>query len=110
VYCGLYADTIDHIPPRSVRPTLQSQGLADKYRFLEVHACKECNCLAGAHPPWTLAGRKKLVKNKLRKRYKKYLKLPLWSETELEELGRNMRSEVEQALLVKDMIEQRFKW
>jgi hypothetical protein len=106
----LFADSIDHLPPRSVRSTLQQQGVAGRYKFLEVDCCRECNCLAGAEPPWDLPGRKKMLKKKLKKRYAKYLNMPRWDEKELSELGRNLRIKVEQGLLLKGLIEQRLKW
>ncbi len=62
VYCGLIANTVDHIPPISVRPTLVDLGLAGRYQFLEVRACQQCNSALGARSLWTVKQRKAWIK------------------------------------------------
>lgn len=104
VYCGLLAGTIDHVPPISVRPTLIDLGLAARYPFLEVRACHECNVGLGARPLWTVAQRKQWIKGWLRRRHRKYLVIPDWTEEELAALGDELRQHTEHGLAVRDLM------
>lgn len=68
-YCGVPADTIDHVPPRAARPAIIQTGLTSRYPFVEIPSCRECNCLLGARPLWLVKQRKKFVKGALKRRY-----------------------------------------
>ena len=83
VYCGNNADTVDHFPPRSA-----------SFRGLLLPCCRECNNLAGTEHPFDFARRVELVKEKIKKRNKKILDMPIWHQDEIEELGPNMRRQV----------------
>lgn len=109
-YCGMPADGIDHIPPASARTRLAALGIADRYPFVEVQCCGECNSLLGARPLWTVAKRKAFIKKALRRRYKKYLRIPAWSDGELAKLGPILQRTVINNLAWKEMIEDRIKW
>jgi hypothetical protein len=111
-YCGSPADSIDHIPPRSVRPTLLASGLARRYPFIEVDSCRECNSLLGARSLWTLKDRRQHIKQKLKSRYAKYLRIPNWSPTELAAMGQNspMRKHIENGLLIRDFTLKRIQF
>lgn len=101
-YCTMPADTMDHTPPKSVRPYLLSQGWTESH-FYEVPACKECNSLLGAREPWTPADRRKRIHALLRHRYRKYLSMPEWTEADLAALEPFLRAEVRRGLAVKEM-------
>ena len=106
-YCGQLAETIDHVPPRAARPTLIELGLADRYPFLEVHACHECNCLLGHRPLWTVKQRREFLHKRLAQRYAKYLKIPDWTDRELGTLGRDLQDMTLHGLAVRDFIRAR---
>ncbi len=110
VYCGVPADSIDHVPPRTARDRILEMGLASKYPFFTVEACRECNSLLGGQTFWTLDERKRYIKKTLRKRYKKYIELPDWSEEELKELGGSMSEYVNNSLEIKRVAIKRLEW
>lgn len=109
-YCGMSADTIDHVPPQVARPFLLSQGLHLKYPFVEVRCCRECNSLLGAQAYWTVADRKRYIKKRLRRRYRDYLRMPEWKDSELQELGRGLHDMVLQSQVMQDLIKKRLGW
>ena len=110
-YCGMPADTIDHVPPRCVRADLMHLN-EKRWAFVEVDACHECNCLLGASPPWTIHERKKKIKEKLKKRYRKYMKLPDWTDQEMEGLDEKsvLRKYVHEGMILKRATQQRLAW
>jgi hypothetical protein len=108
-YCGVPADTIDHVPPQSVRPILIQFELT-KWKFHEVPACHECNCLLGARQPWTVEGRKTAVKELLKRRYRQFIEMPSWDESKLADLGRGMQDFVTESQVFARLIKQRLAW
>lgn len=105
-YCGMPADTFDHHPPLSRVDDYRSLGLRYE-RFVKVPCCRECNTLLGDSMTNSLLGREQLVKSLLRKKYKRFLTDADWRQTELDALGKNMRSKVKTALEKRDEIEAR---
>lgn len=83
LYCGMIADTGDHFPPVNWGRT----GVI-------IPACRECNSLAGTNHPLDLELRVDHVKNKLRKRHKKALNMPVWDADDLCGVRGNMRRDV----------------
>lgn len=110
IYCGLLADTVDHVPPRSVRQTLVDLGIASRYPFQEVRCCRECNVLLGARTLWTIALRKEYIKKRLRLRYHKFLAIPDWSTEDLDKLGRDLYDFTTYGLDVRAVVRQRLKY
>ena len=110
VYCGLVADTIDHVPPSSIRPSLIAAGLARRYPFVEVPACRECNVLLGASHGLTVPERKRYLKRRLRSRYAKYLRVPDWNDYELGHLGPNLQRYIAAGLEKRRVAEDRLRW
>jgi hypothetical protein len=110
VYCGVPADTIDHIPPRYVRLTLIELKLDTRYPFVEVRACRECNTLLGTRAFWTVTQRKAFIKRVLRSRYRKYLKIPAWTNEELNELGPSLYRCTIHGIAVKAFVEARLRY
>ena len=109
-YCGLPADTIDHVPPRAYRNfILQQPELAKRYKFVEVRACLECNSTLGAKALWNLTERKEYIKKYLKRRYGKERWVD-WDEEELEELGYSLRTKVEEQLLILEVNRRRIKY
>ena len=109
-YCGCPAGTIDHIPPKSIRPFLTDEHLDKKYPFIEVDACHECNNLLGVRTIWTPIKRKRFIKLALRLRYKKFLRQPEWPQEELNTLGVTLRSYVERMIIARKVLLQRLTW
>lgn len=108
-YCGCPAASIDHVPPRSVRPTL-IEFQVTRWPFVEVEACHECNCYLGAQPPWTLPERKAKVKEHLKRKYGKYLRMPNWTEHEISEMGRGIFDLINESQILKELIKKRLGW
>jgi hypothetical protein len=50
------------------------------------------------------------VKNCIRFKYARILQLPPWEEHELEELGPNMRREVEREVRLRELVLERLNW
>ena len=106
-YCGLLADGIDHVPPRSVRPTLIEMGLKSRYPFVQVRCCLECNVLLGRQALWTVSQRRLYLAKRLAQRYAYYLAVPDWDDSELGALSDMLRNEVLHRLAVRDLSKQR---
>jgi hypothetical protein len=83
VYCGEPASQEDHFPPYSV--TL---------RGLLLPVCSECNVIAGTAHPYNFELRAEFVKDKLRKKYNKLLESLDWENSEIKELGRNLKGKI----------------
>ena len=113
-YCGSVADTVDHVVPRHLLASAGNVGLdlskVMRIRIWTVAACRECNVLIGGAVFRTLPERVAYLKTKLRKRYKKWLKLPAWTEEEIAELGPRAQDDVRAALRVQTAARQRIAW
>ena len=109
VYCGLLGDSIDHVPPLSVRRRLVELGLGPRYPCVEVRACRECNSALGSRPYWTVALRTQFIKRWLKRRYAKYLKIPNWSDRDLAQMVPHMQDYVLNGLAVKALTERRLQ-
>ena len=59
---------------------------------------------------WTVAARKKWIKVWLRKRYRKYLLLPEWTDDELMGLGANLRGYVRAGIKRQRILRGRLRW
>lgn len=108
-YCGLLADTVDHVPPLSVRPALIELKLAPRYHFVEVRSCRECNTALGARPLWTISQRKQFLIKWITRRYDQYLQIPNWTEGELAKLSETLQDCVLDDLAVRDLTRHRLR-
>ncbi len=116
-YCGLPATTVDHVIPQSLIKDLAileddyvTRQLYDRHRVREVDACRECNSALGAQYFDTLAKRKQWVQAWLRKRYKRVLVTPPWTDSELGQLSRRLQAHVIQSLDEKRVLLRRLGW
>lgn len=110
-YCGDPAETVDHVPPLSYVAQWGSDLLITSgISFLLVESCGECNGLLSNGPESTILDRADLVKEKLAKRYKKLLRLPEWSQDEIEALGPSMRKYVGDPNMALKRIKRRLAW
>ena len=109
-YCGLPASTIDHVPPKTIRERLRVLNLVKRYPFHEVQSCFECNIALGARALLTPQVRKQFIKSWIRKRYKRLLRIPVWSDRDLSELGYVMQSSVLSSILAAEVTRARLEW
>lgn len=110
-YCGMSANAYDHVIPRSVLRMLDETDIEiPKNRIKRVPCCHECNCLLGASYQETIAERKKYLKLRLKNKYRALLKIPQWSEEEINELGYTLRQDLLCSLKKKEMLILRLKW
>ncbi|HSW43196.1 MAG TPA: hypothetical protein VLM76_11865, partial [Patescibacteria group bacterium] len=116
-YCGLAADSVDHVVPRSILDALVDSGLDGvtaaiirRSRQMVVPCCRECNNLAGAKYHETLAERAAFVRERLAHRHRKALAMPDWSATELAELSPGLRGLVIAGLFDRDLLRRRLRF
>jgi hypothetical protein len=114
VYCGVLADSIDHVVPRHLLGRAEAAGL-DLSRLMRmkdwtVSACCECNSILGGRIFRSMAERRKAAQDGLRKKYRSALSTPDWSEDELDTLGYRMRQKVVSAIALRDNVRQRIAW
>lgn len=112
-YCGQIATSIDHVIPHSIRQRL-SEGIENPITALTitVPSCRECNSTLGArvYGNGTLKDRKEACKVHIRKKYKNFLKIPIWTENEIKELGPELEMYVRHGLILKQFVESRLRW
>lgn len=95
VYCGDSAPSLDHVPPvSSLYMMIGSVPESKLPKCYTVPACMECNSILGAVGKFTVHARAMELKSRLKKRYKKILSLPSWSEEELSQLSDALREHV----------------
>lgn len=105
-------ESVDHVPPRSVRAIILQEGAQNRWPFVEVPACLECNCFLGSRPPWSLAERKVVAKQKIKRRYARFLAIPKWTPEELEKYPKRgvLRGYIDEGIILRDATELRLKW
>jgi len=114
-YCGLPATGIDHVIPQALlREFLFFQGEGLDYpsdvKFYRVPSCKQCNSALGSRMFRTMADRRQAVKDYLQRKYAKLLRSPDWSEDEMAELGKTLRSHIRGRMALKTLVRQRIAW
>lgn len=75
-----------------------------------VPACIECNTLIGASLFATIAERRAFAHTKIRKKYASYLRVPNWSQDDLDEMGPEAQREIIAAVKVRDWVKTRLRW
>jgi len=105
IYCGEYATDLDHVMPLHIVSTLDMTGENVRKELKQglslVPSCSECNSMAGSAPFDLIRDKREYVQNKIRKKYAKYLNQVHWEDWEIEELGPNMKREVNRSLKLK---------
>lgn len=102
-YCGLYATTLDHFVPVSVAAYV----IVNPKDKVLIPSCSECNGLAGSKLFKSVGAKRRYIRQRLRKRYARLLKMPDWADEELEKLGWTLRKSIEVALRQRDQVRQR---
>jgi len=116
-YCGAVAETIDHVVPQIV---LQAAALSQdesvrqyfhkRHRIMTVPACTECNSLVGPKYFDTLAERRDYARERLRRRYRRYIETPSWEPSSLMDLDSPLRGYVLNALEIRRLVLLRLSW
>lgn len=109
IYCGMSADSIDHVPPRHLRAQLAEIELL-ALGTKEVDACRECNSALGRRPLLTITERRRYIKHYLRRKYRRYLAIPEWNEEKLMTVGSSLRMMIERNMMIRDDVRMRLRW
>lgn len=104
IYCGLEATQMDHLIPEPW------SGPTARTNIATVPACRECNVLIGDYVTFSITKRRAYAHEKLRERYAKWLQCKRFTAAELDEMGPNLRSVVEDGLRQRVLLEDRLRW
>ena len=107
-YCGMPAPSLDHVPPLNALPSLLMEY--EKLNYIKVPCCNECNSIAGDYPHTDFIERQKYIKEKLKKKYQKYIKSPDWEDYEISELGYRMKQLIEATMSIKYLVAYRLTY
>jgi 5-methylcytosine-specific restriction endonuclease McrA len=98
-YCGDFGSEIEHVVPRCSRlPT---------YTLL---ACSECNQIAGGELFQSFEEKRRHIQQGLGAKWRKLIRLPEWTEDELEEMGYSMRSKIKALSAAREWAKRRTEW
>lgn len=104
------AGSVDHVIPRSVLRAVKDLGPSWGNRILTVYSCLECNNLLGATIQGNLEDRKRYLKSRLKERYRKILRIPYWTNKQLEELSPHLAADIIASMHLRRRIEARIAW
>lgn len=108
VYCGQPYDDLEHVIPRYYQAKFSK--LHEVIYSDIVPSCHECNLLAGRELFFTVEDKKDYIKGKLRKRYKKILRLPEWTTEELNELSPSICTSILNKVALQRTIKERLSY
>lgn len=104
VYCGEYADQMDHLLPRAYT------GESLRRRVPVVPACGECNrTLSDAFIP-DVQERRDLVHRRYMVKYRKRLKMLVRTADGLDELGPTLRGHIQRMQSEHESVMRRLQW
>lgn len=106
VYCGVLADTMDHVPPISWCQSFDKKVL-ETHNFFKVPCCNECNNFLNNMPLFSVRERLKEVRKRIKKKYKKVLSMPKWDEEELQELSKEFADHIRQQSIKSELTKER---
>ena len=102
VYCGDPATGRDHVPPLTQVEEYRRLGL-EKEAYLLVPCCKSCNSFGGNNLQASIFERIEFIKDRISRKFARYLKQTEWDEEEIEELGHNLASKVREGTVKRRM-------
>ena len=76
----------------------------------KVPACRECNSTLSGARILTIKERREAIKEKIRKKYRKFLSMPQWDDEELEEVSPEMRKYIMASLAIANHTRARLRW
>lgn len=107
-HCGVAATDVDiAIPALARRPIFH---MLAKVGATGLTSCAECLELGKQMEAQTLGKKRRAIHHRLSIRYGKVLELPAWSAEELDDLGYNLRTDVEAGQRRRRAVEQRLTW
>lgn len=106
IYCGAPATSRDHFIPQAFARRVEDFAHVKK-RKLIVPACGECNSTAGDKVFFTLKEKRQYIAGQYKKKYKKFLDAPGWTEDEISEMGYSLQSHVRRDQELKRFIKKR---
>ena len=116
-YCGLPADSIDHVIPKSLLRMLAVLGdsfvakiLKNRHRVHMVRSCKDCNSVLGRNYFDKLPQRKAYIKRRLRQRHHAILAMPTWEDSDFGEMSEGLRNWILKEQERRDIIKERLRW
>lgn len=105
IYCGMPANTRDHLLPRTVT------GPALRKFVAVVPSCQSCNSSINDRIGHRITQRREAAHEHIRDAERRYLKLPKqWPPSALAELGPNLRRRIEAGLLRAEVAQARLAW
>jgi hypothetical protein len=100
---------MDHVPALSVLSNLREAEIDVSY-LRKYPACRECNSILGACPILSIPERRDIVRERLRKKYRKLLQVPRWDEEELSELDPHFAQYVRASVAAAEIAKRRTRW
>lgn len=104
IYCGFPATTMDHLVPRTWT------GDAQRHSVVTVPACRECNSLINDSYAFNITERRALAHERIMRKHRKWLNCKMFTAAELAEMGRNLRSKVDEGMQMRAITEARLAW
>lgn len=104
VYCGYPAGTRDHLLPK------QFTGEARRVFVAIVPACSDCNGRINDKPEPSVAGRRKIAQDSLRKSKRLVLAGIDWTDEQLAEYGPTLRASLIRQRDLKNQVLARLSW
>jgi hypothetical protein len=99
-YCGEPATDVEHVKPRSLVGE----------RTIKVKSCRECNLFASNLLFETMDEKRDYIHTRIKKKYNRVLSSPDWEDSEINELGINLKTEVIKWKTLKATIKNRLAW
>ena len=93
IYCGMPSNAYDHVPPLSVVASVPESDQVH-WKYKKYPACRECNSILGASALFTLAERRKKLLDKYLWRLRRLLRIPVWDDEDMEEIGPTLASAI----------------
>ena len=97
-YCGILSTDKEHVTPRSwidMCKDMKRMGIdVEIPKEIIVPSCRECNMLALDKVFENIKEKKNYIHEKLKRRYRKLLHFPIWSDEEIMELDGGLRLQV----------------
>lgn len=109
-YCGQVSDTLDHVPPLNMVYIKAEVGLECEGPFVKVPACSECNMLLGKVHKVSIKERRAHIKDAIKKKYKRFLKIPNWDEDELEDVDPAFARDIRASVHFANHVRARLRW
>lgn len=100
IYCGRSGYTKDHLFPR------RWSGDTRRAYVVTVPACGTCNNVLGDVLTWSITERRAICHYRLRRRYRSVLRTIEFGESDLDEMGPNLRTFVEESIEKKRAVDQ----